>query len=60
MTMGENSYHEVFKRIAAALEGQGGFREALKGQRFDFRTDDGVRACVAALARSLGAEVANA
>ena len=58
--MGENSYHEVFRRMAEALEAQGGFREALMGQSFDFRTDDGVRACVAALARSLGAEVTNA
>lgn len=58
--MGENSYHEVFSQMVEALRAQGGFREALKGQRFDFRTDDGVRACVAALARSLGAEVANA
>ena len=58
--MGENSYTEVFNRIAAALEAQGGFREGLKGQVFDFATDDGVRAATAAIARLLGGEVRNA
>lgn len=58
--MPENSYFAVFDRMAAALEAQGGFREGLRGQRFDFATDDGVRAAVAAVARLLGAEVDNA
>ena len=39
--MAANSYFEVLARIAEALEQQGGFREGLKGQRFDFETDDG-------------------
>ena len=58
--MPENSYFEVFNRMASALEAQGGFREGLKGQQFDFATDDGVRAATAAIARLLGAEVINA
>lgn len=55
-----NSYFEVLTRIAFALEAQGGFREGLKGLRFDFATDDGVRAATAAVARLLGAEAVNA
>ena len=55
-----NSYFEVLARIAAAMEAQGGFRDGLKGQRFDLATDDGVRAAAAAVARLLGAEVVNA
>lgn len=58
--MATNSYFEVLARIADALERQGGFREGLKGQRFDFETDDGVRAALAAVCRALGAEVDNA
>lgn len=58
--MPTNSYFEVLTRIALAMEAQGGFREGLKGQRFDFATDDGVRAAVVAIARLLGAEVTNA
>lgn len=54
-----NTYNEELARIAEALEAQGGFREGLKGQRFDFATDDGVRSAVAAVARVLGAEVVN-
>lgn len=54
-----NNYYEILGRIAEALEAQGGFREGLKGQRFDLSTDDGVRAAVAAVARALGAEVVN-
>ena len=50
-----NSYFEVLARIAAAMEAQGGFRDGLKGQRFDLATDDGVRAATAAVARLLGA-----
>ena len=57
--MPENSYFAAFDRIAAALENLGGFRDALKGQVYDFSTDDGVRAATAALCRALGAEVAN-
>ena len=60
MAADNNSYFAVFDRMASALESQGGFREALKGQRFDFATDDGVRAATAALCRALGAEVDNA
>lgn len=56
----ENSYFAAFDRIAAALEALGGFRDALKGQVFDFATDDGVRAAVAAVCRAMGAEVRNA
>ena len=56
----ENSYFGVLNRIADAVERQGGFSDALKGQRFDFSTDDGVRAAVAAVCRALGAEVDNA
>lgn len=55
-----NSYFEVLARIAAAMEAQGGFRDGLKGQRFDLATDDGVRAATAAVVRLLGAEVVNA
>ena len=57
--MPENSYFAAFDRIAAALESLGAFRNALKGQVFDFATDDGVRAATAALCRALGAEVRN-
>ncbi|MCR5414548.1 MAG: hypothetical protein K6F50_07475 [Kiritimatiellae bacterium] len=56
----ENSYFEQLNRIAAALERVDVFRSILKGQSFDFATDDGVRAAAAAVARALGAEVANA
>ena len=58
--MPSNAYFEQLDRIAAALEAVGAFRDALKGQSFDFATDDGVRAAVAALCRALGAEVRNA
>ncbi|MBR0242151.1 MAG: hypothetical protein IJQ54_06450 [Kiritimatiellae bacterium] len=57
--MPENSYFAQLDRIAAALEALGAFRNALKGQVFDFATDDGVRAATAALCRVLGAEVRN-
>jgi len=57
--MPENSYFAAFDRIAAALEALGGFQSALRGQVFDFSTDDGVRAATAALCRALGAEVVN-
>ena len=55
-----NSYFGQLNRIAEAMERQNGFRDALKGQVFDFATDDGIRDAVAAVARTLGAEVANA
>lgn len=55
-----NSYFGQLNRIAKALEEQNGFRVALKGQTFDFSTDDGVRTAVAVVARTLGAEVNNA
>ena len=58
--MPENSYFAAFERIANALEALGAFRNALKGQVFDFATDDGLRAAIAALCRALGAEVRNA
>ena len=58
--MPQNSYYDVFNRMASAMEAQGGFRDGLKGQMFDFATDDGVRAATAAIARLLGAEVVNA
>lgn len=58
--MAENTYTAQFERMATALEAQGGFRDALKGQVFDFSTDDGVRAATAAVCRALGAEVDNA
>ena len=54
-----NSYFGQLNRIAEAMERQNGFRDALKGV-FDFATDDGIRDAVAAVARTLGAEVANA
>lgn len=56
---GGNNYHADFERIIEALQSQSAFRDALKGQRFDFETDDGVRAATAALCRALGAEVVN-
>ena len=55
-----NSYFGQLNRIAKALEEQNGFRDALKGQTFDFATDDGVRNAIAVVARTLGAEVNNA
>lgn len=58
--MPDNSYFAAFDRIANALEALGAFRNALKGQVFDFATDDGLRAATAALCRVLGAEVRNA
>lgn len=58
--MPENSYFAAFDRIANALEALGAFRNALKGQVFDFATDDGLRAATAALCRVLGVEVRNA
>ena len=57
--MPENSYFAAFDRIAAALEALGAFRNALRNQVFDFSTDDGVRAAMAALCRAMGAEVRN-
>ena len=56
----DNSCFTHFDRIASALERLGEFRDALKGQVFDFATDDGVRAAIAAVCRALGAEVDNA
>ena len=56
----ENSYFSQLNRIADALGNLGAFRSALKGQVFDFETDDGVREAVAALCRAMGAEVRNA
>ena len=58
--MPENSYFAAFDRIAAALENLGAFQNALKGQEFDFATDDGTRAALAVVCRAMGAEVRNA
>ncbi len=57
---GDNTYFASFERIAKALENLGAFQNALRGQVYDFATDDGVRAATAAVARALGAEVENA
>ncbi len=55
-----NSYFAQLNRIADALENLGAFQSALKGQVFDFATDDGTRAALAAVCRALGGEVRNA
>lgn len=60
MAESNNSYFEQLTRIAEALERQNGFRDALRNRHFDFSTDDGMRAAVAAVCEALGAEVANA
>ncbi len=57
---GDNTYFSHLERIALALENLGAFQNALRGQVYDFATDDGVRAAVAAVTRALGAEVENA
>ena len=49
-----NSYFAQLNRIAEALENLGAFRNALAGQTFDFATDDGTRAALAAVCRALG------
>lgn len=59
--MAGNSYFEQLERIAAAMENVGDHvLGCLKGQSFDFATDDGVRAAVAALVIKFGGEVRNA
>ena len=50
--MPENSYFAQLNRIAEALENLGAFRSALAGQSFDFATDDGTRAALAAVCRA--------
>ena len=59
--MSGNSYFDQLNRIAAAMERVGdNLLHCLKGQSFDFSTDDGVRAAVAAIVIKLGGEVRNA
>jgi len=59
--MPPNSYAEVLGQIAASLAAiSEGCLERLKGRRYDFATDDGVRAAVRDVVICLGGEVANA
>lgn len=59
--MAGNSYFDQLERIAASMEKVGDqVLGCLKGQSFDFTTDDGVRAAVAALVIKFGGEVKNA
>ena len=55
-----NLMEGVEAQAEQALENLGAFQSALKGQVFDFATDDGTRAALAAVCRALGGEVANA
>ena len=61
MDIPSNSYAESLGRIAASLEAVAeGCLQRLRGRRYDFATDDGVRAAVRDVVICLGGEVANA
>jgi hypothetical protein len=61
MAEGSNSYFDVLGRIADSLaKVSEGYLECLKGRRYDFSTDDGVREAVRDVVISLGGEVRNA
>ena len=56
-----NSYFGHFERMASALERAAeGAAKPLKDRTFDFSTDDGQTAALAAVIRALGGEVTDA
>lgn len=59
--MAANTYFDQLNRIAESMEKVAdGVLHALKGQTFDFATDDGVREAVAAIVIKMGGTVKNA